>query len=325
MEGVGRWIEAAHCHSRAFVTALQLGDVSAAVDSLRGKARALVFVEEFELGEEAATLSLAIAERNGLDEAAARAVNILAFSRYRQRDWNGAHALFEEAFERALDTGDDEMVGYACQNLGVVANILGHLREARVRYLESIGSAVRSGRKSNEAASYNNLGIVCADLGDWMESVLYFDRGIEIAERTGNLAETARLYANRAEPLLSVGDFAEAQASLNRAEEIATQINARVTLADIARYRGKLLRLQGRLAAADQELQRALQITEEAALPLSRAETLEEIGRLRREEARGSESRAAFEESRSLFAELGAIRDVDRLDGLLAEQEQGPA
>src|SRR3712207_8227714 len=48
-----------------------------------------------------------------------------------------------------------ETVGLACQNLGVIANIMGDLREARIRYLESIGSAVRSGRKLNEAASYN--------------------------------------------------------------------------------------------------------------------------------------------------------------------------
>src|SRR3712207_9401585 len=79
-----------------------------------------------------------------------------------------------------------ETVGLACQNLGVIANIMGDLREARIRYLESIGSAVRSGRKLNEAASYNNLGMVCTDLGEFLEAGLYFDRGLEIAERIGD-------------------------------------------------------------------------------------------------------------------------------------------
>jgi tetratricopeptide (TPR) repeat protein len=317
----GRWPEAVDEYSGVFLAAVREGALPQAVDALRGTARALQRLEEYESAAEAADLSFHIAELNGLAQAAARAVNVLAVTCYLQRDWSTAQSLYEDALERALDVGDDELIGYTCQNLGVVANILGHLREARVRYLESIGSAVRSGRKANEAAAYNNLGLVCADLGDWMESMLYFDRGLEIAERIGDLAQSARLRANRAEPLLAVGDFAEARRTLDRAEEIAIQINARPSLADVARYRGRLLRLEGDPEGAERELRRALQITREANLSLSRAETLEEIGRLRREQGLRSEARAALHEAHSLFATLDAVRDMARTAALLAEED----
>lgn len=320
LERLGNWREAVEVHDQVFRIAVCSAALPEAVDALRGSARALQRLEQFEAAAETAELSLQISELHGLAQAAARAVNILAVNHYLQRDWSTAQTLYEDALERALDVGDDELIGYTCQNLGVVANVLGHLREARVRYLESIGSAVRSGRKANEAAAYNNLALVCADLGDWMESLLYFDRGLEIAERIGDLAQCARLLAHRAEPLIAVGDFAEARQSLERAEEIATRIKARPSLADVARYRGRLLRLEGELEAADVELRRALQITEEAHLSLSRAETLEEVGHLRREQGLRSEAREAINEAHALFASLGAVRDMSRTAELLEKE-----
>src|SRR4028118_865385 len=144
-----------------------------------------------------------------------------------------------------MDVSDDELVGHVCQNLGVLANMQGKLREARIHYLESIGSCVRSGNKRNELTAYNNLGFVCGELGEWMEAEVYFDRAVEIAERIGDSAHIASVLANRSLPLIHVGELARARDTLRRAGEAARRHDRRRPRGDRARPRGGAPRCPG--------------------------------------------------------------------------------
>ncbi|MBV9773055.1 MAG: tetratricopeptide repeat protein, partial [Gemmatimonadetes bacterium] len=190
-ERLGHWDASAQLYARLFRSSLGDGEPVQAVNALRGQARVRREQGRYEEAAELADLSREIAERHGLMQEAARAVNVLGITRFSEGNWADAELLFEHTLQLAMDVGDDELVGLVCQNLGVLANIQGKLREARIHYLESIGSCVRSGSKRNELAIYNNLGLVCSDLREWMEAELYFDRGIEIAERSGDLAQIA--------------------------------------------------------------------------------------------------------------------------------------
>jgi tetratricopeptide (TPR) repeat protein len=269
--------------------------------------------------EELALLSLEVSERHGLSRSAARALNVLALVRHFQQDWEGARAVYEDALERALEIGDDELTGLVCLNLGVVANLRGALRDARVRYLESIGSAVRSGSKQIEVMAYNNLGLVCGDLGDWMEAEVHFSRGIEIAERVGAMATLARLRMNRAEPLILTGETAHARASLDHAEELAARLGDREALVGVARLRGMADRVDGRLEAADELLGRALALAAGAGLEMERGETLREAAVLRLCQGRPEEARRRLEEACDVFGAVGAAGELQRTRALLAQ------
>ena len=321
LERAGDWPAAGEAFRALFDAAVRGGDAAAAADAARGQARILQQEERFEEAEEAAGLSLEVAERNGLRQAAARAVNTCAAIRYLRRDFAASHRLFAQALERALDVGDDVLVGWTCMNLGVLANIRGDLREARTRYLESIGSFVRSGNKQHAALVYNNLGMVCADLREWLEAEVCFDRGTEIAARISDAPLLAKLYANRAEPLLHLGNVEKARRSLDHAEQLARRVDARGTLSEVARFRGLVARAEGSPEEAEAHLARALEIARAAGLQLEEAEAARELGALWRALGRDGEARATLERARDLFRHIGADRDAERVEEELAEPE----
>jgi tetratricopeptide (TPR) repeat protein len=320
----GHWDAAGELFARAFREALAAGSLEAAADALRGQARVRKDAGRFAEAEELAELSREIARRNGLVRSAARATNVLALTRHAQRDWDGARALYEEALDLALQIGDDDLIGLACLNLGVLANLGGSFHDARVRYLESIGSSVRSGNKRTEVMAYNNLGMVCADQEEWMEADLYFDRGIEIAERTGDAPQLARLCANRAEPLLHVGEVGRARASVERAAEIAGRIAFPELLVEVARYRGMVERAEGDIVTAEAHMRESARIALCAELELERADALRELGTLLAATARPDEAREVLSDAVEIFTGIGAVVDARRVRALLVELGAAP-
>src|SRR6185436_18856566 len=196
----------------------------------------------------------------GLRRSAARAINVLGMIRYERRDLGGARDYYCHALELALDVGDDELVGFACQNAGVVASDVGDLREARIAFMESIGSFVRSGDAASASLGYNNLGVASSGIGEWLEAEVYFSRGIEIAERLHHAPMLAKLYGNRAEPLIFVGELQQAGETLRLAEETARAVGDRFALSVASRWRAVLARIGGAYEEAEQHLQRALSL-----------------------------------------------------------------
>lgn len=320
-ERAGRWEEARQAYSAAFRHAVQARSPGHLVDALRGGARVLQPLLRFEEAEELADLSREIARRHELLESAARATNTLAVIRYLQRDWAAAKRLYEEALALALEVGDDASVGLTCQNIGIVQNIQGNLREARIRYLESIGSFIRCGTPANAMLAYNNLGMVCSDLHEWLEAEVYFSRGMELAGQEGNAPLLAKLLANRAEPLIATGQIGSARESLGRAEEVARSIDAHDTLADVARFRGSAALAEGDLSAAAEWLERSIAIADRAKLRLERAEAERELAQLRWSEGKREEAKALLRGAQAIFRSLAAERDAAMTTELLERWE----
>jgi tetratricopeptide (TPR) repeat protein len=303
-EQLGHWAAAARLYAAAFRSATLAGWIEEAADALRGQARVLIREERYEEAEELAGLSMEIAQRAGARQSAARAINVLGIIRHSQRDWAASREHFRRAIELALDLGDDELVGLACQNAGVIAYGLGDLREARTAYLESIGSFVRSGNSENALHAYNNLGITSAELHEWLEAEVFFSRGIEIAERLSHAPLLAKLYGNRAEPLIEIGDLDQAEETLAGAERNATAVGDRVALAVVWRWRAALARHRGEFAGAGQAVDRALSFATDPTI--ERAEILLELGDQHALQGRPAEAEATYLRSRELSRSLAA-------------------
>ena len=321
LEHEGKWEAAGDLYCELFWEGVEQRNLQTMVDALRGQARTYRQRSFYEEAEELAALSFEIAERHTLRQAAARAINTIAWIRYSRDDWGAAERLYEAALERARDIGDDELIALVCQNLGTIANIRGDRREARTLYLESIGSSVRSGNKVNEIMAYNNLGIVCSDMGEWMEADLYLSRGIEIAERAGITPLLAKLYVKRAKPLIMVSELGQARESLDRAEEFGSHARDPVVLSETARQRGVVARLEGRFGDAHVHLARAISIALEHHLELERAEALQELGQLYWQEGNMQDAIATLAGAKEACRSLGAERDVERLEELSAHWE----
>lgn len=320
-ERMGQWDEAAALFQEIFDHAVQDHDLPTAVDILRRLSRIRFFQRRSEEAEELAELQLSVAQQHELEKASVKALMMLAAIAHAREELGRARDLYRLTLDHARALRDDTLVGDLCQNLGIIFNTEGDLRTARAMYLESIGSAVRSGNRVTAVMAYNNLGMVSADLHEWMEAEIYFSRGLEIAERLGNAKLRALLYTNRAEPLIRIGNLAQASASLDRAEAIATDLESHVTLANVARWRGVIARKRSSYPEADRCFSRALLIAAKFGLKLERAEVLEELARLRWRQGRHEEALATAHEALHGYEELGAKHDASRVRSLLADWE----
>ena len=325
LERAGQWEQAAEAYEERFARAAADQQLTSLVSAAHDAARMRQQQGRLEEAEELAFLSRQIAERCDLTREAARATNTLAVLRHSQQDWAGARELYEAASEAAAHLGDDMLLGWTHQNLGVVANIVGDLHLAKTLYLESIGYTVRSGDRTTAMMAYNNLGIVCADLRDWIEAEVYFSRGGEIAEQVGDVPMLATLQLNRAEPLIHLGELTRARTALANAEELAERIGDVEIRANAARVRAMIARAEGDLRTAEDHVACALRLAGENRLPLEIAEAWEEAGELYRAQRRPEKARDAFEAARAGYAELGAARDAERIGAILTAWGSKPA
>jgi tetratricopeptide (TPR) repeat protein len=325
LERAGDWIGADRGYAEAFEEAIRRGAVEPLTEALRRMATVRLRQGVGEEAVELAELSLEISVLNGLGAAAARAQNVLGVITHSFGRLDEAEAIYRDALERAHATGDAETVGIICQNLGVIANVRGDHRHARVVYLETIASFVRSGNRSAAINAYNNLGMVCTDLQEWMEAQVYFSRGIEIAQQIGDAAMVSKLHLNRAEPLIRVGDFARAGDSLDFAESVAVLAAERTDLADVKRFRASIARLQGDFGTANRLIAEALAIASSGGLDLEYAEALEEQSRIRLAEGRVGAARILLREALSRYQAVGATRDAERLGEELEAGFTGPS
>ncbi|WP_420126073.1 hypothetical protein [Longimicrobium sp.] len=318
LERAGECEQARDAYAHAFTVAWEARGVHGMAVATRGAARMLREMGLLEEAEEQAELSREIADRCGLPLEAARAVNILGMIRHVAGAIHEAADLYEEALERARQVRDDELIGLACANLGVVANIRGNLNAAFTYYLESIAAAVRTGSVQASLLGYNNLGLLASDVREWMQADLLFHRALELAEQTGDAGITAMLLINRVEPLIHVGELNAAEEVLDRAEAMAERIQNAPELAEAARFRGILARRRGDEAAASGHLGRSLLLATRAGLRLERAEALEQIALLHHDAGRLEEARVHLAEASAEFFAAGATRDCLRLRELTA-------
>ena len=313
------WEPALDAYRWMFTAARAARSAPGLAEATRGAARMLRELGQLEEAEEQALLSQEIASRCGRPQEAARALNVRGTVRYMDADYDGAAVYYEAALERARELRDDELIGLACANLGVVANIRGQLRAASAFYLESIAAAVRTGNVQASILGYNNLGMLSADVREWMQADLLFHRALELAEQAGDSSVTPMLVLNRAEPLIQVGELDAAEAVLDRAEAMVAGVPNDREMAEAARFRGLLARRRGDEAGARTHLARSLLLATRAGLPLERAEALEQLGLLHHDAGRLDEARAHLEHACAEFESAGAARDCARLREVLAE------
>lgn len=312
LERSAEWERARAAYASAFQTAVAAGDACGTAVAVRGAARVLLDLGRLDEAQELAELSLEIATRAAFPREGARAANVLGAVRFVGGAIHEAAAMYEAALETAREVRDDELIGLACANLGVVANIRGDFRSAFHCYLESIAAAVRTGNVQASVLGYNNLGLLAADMHEWMQADLLFHRALELAEQAEDASVIPMLLLNRAEPLLHVGELDAAEEVLDRAQRLAEGLRNEQELAEVARFRGLLARRRGDDAGAAGHFARSLLLATRAGLRLERAEALEQFALLHHAAGRADDARTHLAEAAAEFFAAGATRDCAR-------------
>jgi len=316
----------------ALESALQSEKIARKVDSSIDLVKALWIqgTIRFRLGEPQAVLelgeqALAIAtELNSPDEIG-RCLNLLGAAHY----VNGRYQQAEEYFERALaifqERGDRRQGMDLLSNLGVIAEASGDYDLALKRYQNALEISRQSGYRDGEIVFLANRGGQYVALHNYDQAESDLVEAIRLAGAAGSWV-LAPTYTNLAQALLGQGRADEALVAAQRSLDLGR-------VDDSPEYTGLAWRALGMITAhtgepisvKDSETEQTGSYTAEACFGQSvnalteagldgeRARTLREWAKYEIRAGGKAKGMTLWEESRSIFEELDASMEVERM------------
>ncbi|HEX2190656.1 MAG TPA: tetratricopeptide repeat protein, partial [Longimicrobiaceae bacterium] len=146
-----------------------------------------------------------------------------------------AEERFGQLLELASEWGDEESVGRACNNLGMLANIRGARDRALACYGRALAAYQRVGYTRGLAQTHHNLGISYRDLGFDGEADAHYLRAIEMAAAAESEDVVALAETERAVLRVRGGDGALARTLARRARDRFERIGDPVGRAETTR------------------------------------------------------------------------------------------
>ena len=178
--------------------------------------------------------------------------------------------LFQNAFFYGKQTealvGED-VKGTILNNLGLINNLFGHLRQALLYYeknLKKLQSQPTLGkRRRREGAILNNISQIYKAQGDYPNALRYLEQSLKIMQEIGDWQGVGAIFNNIGKIHKAQGDYPNAlrflKQSLKIRREIGDQLGEGATLSNI----GQIYQVQEDYPIALQYLEQSLKITQE--------------------------------------------------------------
>jgi tetratricopeptide (TPR) repeat protein len=233
----------------------------------------------------------------------------------------GRNAAAEESFaqllELASEWGDEESVGRACNNLGMLANIRGERDRALGWYGRAVASYQRLGYTRGLAQTHHNLGISYRDLGFDREADAHYLRAMELAVAAESEDVIALAETERAVLRARGGDGELARTLALRARDRFERIGDPLGRAETVRVLALAARAEGRDDEAAAHLEEAFEAARAASDPLLRAEVQRDRGLLFRDHGDTEAAREALLDAAAHFETIGALAEATAVRSLL--------
>ena len=307
------------CYQRAITAAERSGASAVLAEALRRLAVLHQQRDESILAHELCERSYRVARESGNHALAAEALNTLGGIHLSRGSLTEARCVFL----RALDLGAAcrELRARVTQNLGILANIQGHLDEALAQYQRSLQAYREAGDRHGCAIAYHNLGMVSADRGLLDEAGYYFHRSRTLAQREGDAYLQGLALVSQAEVDVARQRYENARQQAEEALAVFDGLGAIGAKADPYRVLGMVFRETGRPALAESRFKSACDLAVSTGSVLSEAETSRELALLYQTQGRNQEALRMLNAAYRLFRRLDARVDLIDVGGKVAELE----
>lgn len=311
--------EAIEQYEAAVLRAEQESDYKVNAEALRRLAVLLHQRDERDRARELCQRSYDVAIANQNDLLAGEALNTLGVMQLRE----GALSDAREKFLRALSlaSASPDVAARAEQNLGVIANIRGELRDALAHYARSLDAYRIVGNEHGCALAYHNLGMVSADQQLYDEADGYFARSLEIAERAGDIRLKGLCLLNHADVHVARQRFDDARHNAEAALVIFDQVGSKEHKGSAYRIIGAVYRETGRPALAESRLRAAIDLAVASGSVLLEAEATRELGTVYQVMGRNQEALTLLNKAHGLFSKLDARIDLTNVGRRMIDLE----
>lgn len=318
LEDGGRLKGARQCYRSALSLSLPLLNKSAQILALRRIARVSLALGDFQEAaahyERSAQLARDADDVRGEVVAHTGTGNVLVW----QGRWADAEAHYREALA-LLEAVDGEQASLEraqlCNNLGNMATRLGRFPEAEAWLAQAKEMWRTLSSPLDLAICHMISGLLRERQSRWAEAREEYERARALPVPPALLSGIA---TDLAELCVREGHLTQAQEWGRVAEEHAIRSGSAYTLGRMYQGRGNIAR-----AVGDEDgftfFEKALEIAREKGYPFLEAETLTNYADLRRQTGGTEEAQAYLERAREMFHELGAVRDLARVEEALVD------
>ena len=324
LESEGRLKGARQCYRTALSLSLPLLEKAPQILALRRIGRVALHLGDFQEAsqhyERSAQLARDAEDLRGEVVARTGMGNVLAW----QGRWLDAEATYRDALALAEGAPNGDFTLELAQifyNLGHLATRMERLEESEDWLARARDWAEGAGSPVDLAICYMNLGHLRYAQGRLDEARTAYDQARALPVSRALLSGIA---SDIADVCLRQGHQSQAEEWGRVAEEHAIRSGSAYMLGRMYQSRGNIARVHG-----DEDgftfFEKALEIAREKGYPFLEAETLRDYAGLRRQTGGTEEAQAYLERARELFQELGAVREVARMDAVIAELRAQPA
>ena len=264
--------------------------------------------------------ALAVSDAAGDEAGVGHAINGQATVHIHQGELDEADRLYRLARTYAQRSGESKLAAMTAQNLGVVANVRGDLRQALGHYQASLADYRLLGLARDVCFALNNTAKVYTDLARWAEAEAAYGEAIQICTGLGDLTTLITLRVNLAELWIAQGAFDRAREACDQASALARQTGDTHADGEAQKVYGIVAREAGDYQLAGRCFARAEQIAADRQNLLLLAETVREQAVLHGRQGRNRDTLQCLNRAHRLFSQLKARRalaDIDRQTGSL--------
>ena len=223
----------------------------------------------------------------------------------------------EQMHKKALEINEklERLDGIARQygGLGLIYRTRGDLDKAEQMHSKSLEIHEKLGGLKDMATEYGNLGLVYLTRGDLDKTEQMLKKSLEIEEKLGHLDGMAAAYGNLGVIDRMRGDLDKAEQMHNKALEIAEKLGRLDGMASQYGNLGLIYQTRGDLGMAEQMHTKALEIDEKLAHLEGMASDYGNLGSLLIEKGEKAAGCAMLADAKCLFAEIGAMDQVDKV------------
>lgn len=317
----GRWDGALEIYQSA-LTRYELTGGEPVAELLRKIGLVHYYRGSFEAALDLFERSKDIAERAGLIDQVAAAINCLAIVHQALGHLERAQILYETAQKQAVQTGNERLAVMIDQNLGTIAGIHGDTTLALARYNSALRRYESLKDDVGAARTLNNIGMACIAAQDLSAAEAAFNAALRKAEISHDAETLGTVQLNRADLCLRLERYDDARSCCDAAFEIFSRIGSTSGLGETYKTYGVLYRQSGKLHLAEAHLAAVSELAREADHPLLEAEAERERALVHLDEGCKSEALRSLNRAHRLFTELTARRDLVNIERELDALEE---
>jgi len=249
----------------------------------------------------------------------ARLYNNLGLLGLMSGDLEDAQSNFYQSITLLEKVGDTEGIALANINLGLVKFDLGDYESAQVHLEKAVLVSDSIGHRFYLGLADMYLGRLESAQGGYQRAEDLLAESQEIFEELGAMDNLMDAQCYRADNFLAWGDIPGAVRWCEEARENLAQDSSELAVNSVQsgrvlRLQGSLARIQGELDQSAKYLQESAEVFRLAEEKLESARTSFELGLLAQEQGQLEEAQEYFELARTVFIDVGARKEAQRVD-----------